>query len=76
MADIYGAPQTLTGAETVNIIQIQNGQPVLCSITLNQIIGLIAPAPTLNALLVGLPTAEPTIAGEAWNNGGVLSISG
>jgi hypothetical protein len=66
MADIYGAPQPLTGGEMVNIVQVQNGLPVICTITLSQIISLLA---------IGLPTTIPDTHGVLWNDNGVVSIS-
>jgi hypothetical protein len=71
MIEIYGLPQPLTGAETVTINQVQNGQIALCTMPLSQLSAIISST----AWASHLPTTEPTTAGVLWNNSGVVSIS-
>lgn len=67
--DFYGLPQPLDGTEFVTIYQKQNGQIVKCSMPLSQL------ATILGINWTSLPTTKPTVSGEPWNNGGVVSIS-
>lgn len=71
MIDIYGLPQPLTGAETVTIQQVQNGQVALCTMPLSELSSIISST----AWVKCLPATEPTTAGVLWNNNGVVSIS-
>lgn len=71
MRDIYGLPQPLTGAETVTIMQVQNGQVALCTMPLSELSSII----NSTAWSSTLPTDKPSSAGILWNNGGVVSIS-
>ena len=71
MIEVHGLPQPLTGAETITIRQMQNGQMALCTMPLSELLQII----TLNALANGLPIAEPATAGVVWNNSGVISVS-
>ena len=68
--EIYGIPQPLTGAETVTILQEQNGQQAKCTMPLSTFLAFIVPS-----IFKDLPTTEPTTAGVVWNNAGVVSIS-
>lgn len=67
---IHGLPQSITGAEIVTIAQEQNGRLAECSMPLSTFQTFV-----INAWLGTLSTTEPTTAGVAWNNAGVLSIS-
>lgn len=71
MMEIYGLPQPLTGAETVTIQQIQNGQIALCRMPLSQLATIISST----SWAEDLPTTRPATAGVLWNNSGVVSIS-
>lgn len=73
MTEIYGAPQPLSGNETVTILQQQNGQLAECTAPISE----IAAISSFNfaAYMQGLPTTLPSKAGTPWNNGGILSIS-
>lgn len=71
MPDLYGLPQPLTGSEMVTLHQEQNGNLVLCSMPLSELLQII----NLTSMTVGLPTVRPTTSGIVWNNGGALSIS-
>lgn len=68
--EIYGAPQSLTGTETVTILQEQNGQLAKCTMPLSTFIAFLVPS-----IFKDLPTTEPTTSGVVWNNAGVVSIS-
>ena len=68
MTDIYGLPQPLTGNEIVTIEQMQNGQLVLCSMPLSELIPLVNP-------IANAPTTLPATPGIYWNNGGVICLS-
>lgn len=70
MIEIYGLPQSLTGLETVTIHQEQNGNIAKCTMPLSMLISL-----AIESWIKNLPTSEPTTAGIAWNNTGVVSIS-
>jgi hypothetical protein len=69
----YGLPQPLTGAETVTIHQIQNGQLALCTMPLSELATILTSSST--AWATGLPTTAPTTPGVVWDNNGVVSIS-
>jgi hypothetical protein len=69
--ELYGLPQPLTGAETVTIHQMQNGQLVKCTMPLSELASILSST----AWASGLPTTEPTTAGVVWNNAGAVSIS-
>lgn len=73
MSEIYGLPQTIKGDEIVTILQMQNGQLVLCSMPLSQLSSILNSTST--AWASGLSTTKPATAGVVWNNGGVVSIS-
>ena len=73
MAKIYGVPQTLTGSETVNILQVQNGQLALCTVTLSQVAALASF--NFAAYAQSLPTTKPSTTGVVWNDAGSISIS-
>lgn len=73
MAEIYGLPQPLTGNEIVTILQMQNGQLVLCSMPLSDLQSIMNSNST--AWANNLPTTKPSTAGVVWNDGGVVSIS-
>ncbi|KGC03598.1 hypothetical protein DM81_3486 [Burkholderia multivorans] len=66
----YGLPQPLNGDEAVTIHQLQNGEWAKCTMPLSMLIQLV-----IDSFLKNLPTEEPTTAGVAWNNAGVISIS-
>jgi hypothetical protein len=72
MAEIYGALQPLTGAETVTVQQLQSGQIVTCTMPLSALATLLGSSST--AWATGLPTAPPTTSGAVWNDNGVVSI--
>ena len=74
MAEIYGLPQPLTGAEIVTIYQEQNGQLAECSMPLSQLASILCVGSS-TAWASNLPTEKPATAGVIWNNGGVVSIS-
>jgi hypothetical protein len=69
--ELYGLPQPLTGAETVTIHQVQNGQIALCTMPISQLATILSST----AWATGLPTTEPVTAGVVWNNAGVVSVS-
>jgi hypothetical protein len=77
MENNYGLPQPLTGAETVTIHQVQNGQVALCTMPLSQLATILTSGGSggSTAWVAGLSTAEPTTPGVVWNNAGVVSIS-
>jgi hypothetical protein len=68
--DFFGLPQPLTFNELVTIHQQQNGEWAKCTMPLSMFSSLV-----IENWLKNLPTQEPTTAGIAWNNTGVLSIS-
>lgn len=74
MLEIYGLPQPLTGAETVSIQQVQNGQIALCTMPLSALVELINSG-ILDGWAGNLPKTEPATPGIVWNNNGVISIS-
>lgn len=74
MTDIFGLPQPLTGAETVTIHQVQNGQIAKCTMPLSQLATILVTG-TSTAWATGLPITRPATAGAVWNNGGVVSIA-
>lgn len=67
-----------------NLISIANLAALLASLTVNSVAtdmtlssdgsGNVTGIATLN--ISALPTIDPSIAGQVWNNGGVLMISG
>ncbi len=69
--DIYGLPQPLTGEELVTIFQEQNGVMARCTMPLSQLSMIIKSTEWVSSL----PKTTPTVAGVAWNNNGVVSIS-
>lgn len=71
MTEIYGLPQPLTGAETVTIQQVQNGQIAKCTMPISELAALL----NSTAWAKDLPATEPTSPGIVWNNSGVVSIS-
>lgn len=71
MSEIYGLPQALSGAETVTIRQVQNGQEALCTMPLSMLAAILIST----AWAADLPTVAPTIKGVVWNDNGVVSIS-
>lgn len=73
MTDIYGAPQNLSGIETLTILQVQNGQLALCTATLNQVAALASF--NFAAYAQALPTTKPSTTGVVWNDAGSISIS-
>jgi hypothetical protein len=73
MIELYGMPQPVTGAETVTIQQVQNGQIVLCTMPLSALAAILGTSST--AWAAGLPTTRPATVGVVWNNGGAVSIS-
>ena len=84
MAIVYGLPQTLTGAEIVNIQQMQNGQLTLCSAPLSLVVAyFLAQAPAgsevtsaaLATLAANLPTAPTSGTKTLWLDNGVLTYS-
>lgn len=72
---IYGAPQAIVGSELVTILQWQNGQFVLCSMPLSEVPHGSLTVNALAVLFATLPTTKPTVTGQAWNDGGVISLS-
>ncbi|HQT62196.1 hypothetical protein [Acidiphilium sp.] len=73
MTEIYGAPQPLSGNETVTILQQQNGQLAECTAPISDIAALSSF--DFATYMQSLPTTLPSKAGAPWNNGGILSIS-
>lgn len=71
MPEIYGLPQPLTGAETVTIQQVQNGQIAKCTMPLSELATILSST----AWAADLPTTKPSQAGVLWNDGGSVSIS-
>lgn len=78
MSGPYGAPQPMTGTEIVTIHQVQNGNLVKCSLTMNELLTWVQAAQQttfetqMAAWLKSLPTAPPT--SGAWLDNGVLSF--
>lgn len=70
MIEIYGLPQPLTGAETITIHQLQNGNMAKCTMLLSDLIAMIT-----NNITSSLSTQKPDTAGMLWNDGGVVSVS-
>jgi hypothetical protein len=70
MHEVFGLPQSLTGAETVTIRQMQGGREALCTMPLSQL-----PPLFLASLAANLPTTLPATPGVVWNDNGVISIS-
>lgn len=74
MPIIHGLPQPLTGAETVTIQQVQNGQIALCTMPLSDLAALLGSGSS-TAWAADLPKTMPTTSGIVWNNNGVISLS-
>lgn len=72
--EIYGLPQSLTGAETVTIQQEQNGRVALCTMPLSELASILGESSS-TAWAANLSTTAPTTAGVVWNNNGVISLS-
>ncbi|WP_175785381.1 hypothetical protein [Burkholderia ambifaria] len=68
--EFCGLPQPLTGSEVVAIRQQQNGEWAECTMPLSMLASFV-----IDNWIKNLPTGEPTTAGIAWNNTGVISIS-
>jgi hypothetical protein len=80
MTKVYSLPQTLTGAETVTIHQVQGSNSVKCTMPLSSLIALLptgggSSGGSSTAWVATLPTDLPDTSGILWNNDGVVSIS-
>ncbi len=73
MTELYGLPQPITGAETVTLQQMQNGQIALCTMPLSALVAILGGNST--AWAANLQTTRPATVGVVWNNGGSISIS-
>jgi hypothetical protein len=73
MSELYGMPQPLTGAETITVQQMQNGQLVKCTVSLTVLAAFFGNTPAVWS--ASLPTALPATHGVLWNDGGVISVS-
>ncbi|MGG5541967.1 hypothetical protein P4G95_09200 [Burkholderia vietnamiensis] len=70
MNGIYGLPQPLTGNELVTIKQMQNGNWAECTMPLSALITQL-----MGEFFASLSTVKPSIAGQPWNDAGVVAIS-